>query len=373
MRKRVICSLLASTWSYAAFADVTIYGSLNASIESVQAKGSGTSELPRLTRIATGTSYIGFKGSEDLGNGLSTIWQIDTNLRNFEQGGVNDQGQTAVLGTRNTFLGLQGAFGKVYAGNSDNAYKALADIRLDPFVNTTADVFGGIFDRGGARLPNSVHYFSPTLGGFRGGVTYSFDERRPIATDGSVQNNYRLSIAGRYEWQALTVGLARDVQGSKLNAAGTTLDYTGRAFGRANISYAFSEGTTIGAAFEQDKRSNYKARDTTQNGWIASVTQSFGRSKVSLLYSALGGLQGAATGQPDDYKSSQWVFGAMYDMSKNTQVYAFATKINNHSRAAINFTGPVDPVFDQKSGSSSATLTPGNCPQSIGIGMRVFF
>lgn len=373
MKKRIACSLLAGAWSLAVQAEVTIYGSLNASVESVKASGSGLSELPSTTRIATGTSYLGFKGNEDLGNGLKAFWQIDSNLRNFEQGGVNDLGQSAVFGTRNSFLGLQGEFGKVYLGNSDSAYKALADIRLDPFLNTTADVFGGIFDRGGARLTNSVHYFTPILAGFRAGVTYSFDESRPVAADGTAQNNHRLSMAGRYEWQALTLGLAYDVQGSKLNAARTAMDYNRRAFSRANVSYVLPSGTTLGAAFEQDKKTNNGISDTTQNGWIATVTQNFGRTNVSVLYSVLGRLQGASLGQPDDYKASQWVLGAMYDLSKNTQIYGFATKINNHSRSAINFTGPVDPVYDKNAGTPSALLTPGNSPQSVGVGMRVFF
>lgn len=373
MNKTIIAGLVFMLGSAGALAEVTIYGSLNASIESVQAKGSGTSELKQMTRINTGNSWLGFKGNEDLGNGLKAIWQIDSNLRNFEQGGVNDMGQSAVLGTRNTFFGLDGHWGRIYVGNSDSAYKALSDWRLDPFVNTTGDMFAGIFDQGAARLTNSIHYFSPTVNGFRGGASYSFDESRPTAQDGSTQNNHRLSLAGRYDLAALSLGLGYDVQGSKLNSYKTTIGYNRRTFTQASASYLFSSGTTVGVAFERDSTNNKDVPDTTQDGWIATVTQNFGRTNVSISYSSLGKLKNAALGQPDDYKASQWLIGAMYDVSKYTQFYAFATRINNASRSAVNFSGSVAWVFDHGAGTPSAGLTPGNNPQSIGIGMRVSF
>lgn len=373
MNKTIIAGLLVWLGSAGALAEVTIYGSINASIESVQAKGSGTSELQRMTRINTGNSWLGFKGNEDLGDGLKAFWQIDSNLRSFEQGGVNDMGQPAIMGTRNSFVGLAGEWGRIYVGNSDSAYKALSDWRLDPFVNTTGDMFAGIFDQGAARLTNSVHYFSPAMGGFRVGASYSFDESKPIAKDGSAQNNHRISLAGRYDVDALSLGLGYDVQGSKLNAAKTTIDYYRRTYAQASASYLFPSGTTVGAAFERDSKDNKGIPDTTQDGWIASVTQNFGRTNISLAYSVHGKLQNAAVGQPNDYKASQWLIGAMYDVSKNTQLYTFATRINNNSRSAVNFSGSVAWVFDHGVGTPSAGLTPGNSPQSIGVGMRVSF
>lgn len=373
MNKTIIVGLLFMLGSTGALAEVTIYGSLNASIESVQAKGSGTSELERMARINTGNSYLGLKGNEDLGDGLKAIWQIDSNLRNFEQGGVNDMGQPAILGTRNTFVGLDGHWGRAYVGYSDSAYKALSDWRLDPFVNTTGDMFAGIFDQGAIRMANSVHYFSPTVGGFKAGVSYSFDESKAKAKNGSGQNNHRLSIAGRYDLASLSLGLGYDVQGSKLNATQSAIDYFRRTFTQASASYLFPSGTTVGAAFERDSKANNGVPNTTQDGWIAAVTQNFGRTNVSLAYSAHGKLQNAIVGQPNDYKASQWLIGAMYDVSKNTQWYAFATRINNKSRSAVNFSGSVAWVFDHGVGTPAAGLTPGNNPQSIGVGMRVSF
>jgi predicted porin len=372
MQKTIIAGCLALL-GCAAHADVSIYGSLNASLESVKASGSGTSELPHMNRLNTGNSWLGFKGNEDLGNGLKAFWQIDSNLRSFEQGGVNDLAQSATFGTRNTFLCLQGRFGRFYMGFSDSAYKALDDYRLNPFVNTTGDMYGGIYNHGGARLANSMHYYLPQMNGFQAGATYAFDEARPTATNGLAQNNHRLSLAGRYDYQALTLGLAYDVQGSKLNAAKTDLDYNRRAFSRASASYQFTSGTTFGASFERDRKNNHGVPDTTQDSWLVALTQNFGRTNVSVVYSVQGKLQSAAVGQPDDYKASQWPLGAMYDLSKSTQLYAFATRINNHSRSADNFSGPLAWVFDRNAGTPTATLTPGNNPQSVGLGMRVFF
>ena len=78
-------TLLAATLaglSAAALADVTVYGAIDETLESVSARGAANSSknIGQTTRVNSNSSLIGFKGSEDLGNGLKAIWQVESGV-----------------------------------------------------------------------------------------------------------------------------------------------------------------------------------------------------------------------------------------------------------------------------------------------------
>ena len=61
------------------------------------------------TEIADYGSRIGFKGHEHLGNNLNAIWQVEQN--------TSIAGGNSGFANRESFIGLEGGFGKVRAGN----------------------------------------------------------------------------------------------------------------------------------------------------------------------------------------------------------------------------------------------------------------
>ena len=73
--KKIIAVAIAAL-PMAAMADVTIYGKVAGGIESDRGFD-GVSN----TRVSDYTSRIGFKGSEDLGNGLKAIWQLESRFK----------------------------------------------------------------------------------------------------------------------------------------------------------------------------------------------------------------------------------------------------------------------------------------------------
>ncbi|MBP9528622.1 MAG: porin, partial [Laribacter sp.] len=80
MNKKLIAAALASAFiAPAVLADVQIYGVMNADVESVKATGAvnPAQDTKSATRVSSNTSRIGFKGDEDLGNGLKAIWQVE--------------------------------------------------------------------------------------------------------------------------------------------------------------------------------------------------------------------------------------------------------------------------------------------------------
>lgn len=160
-------------------ADVTLHGFLSSGIESTRAAESGGSKYSTTSRTIDHDSRIGFKGIEDLGCGTKTVWQVESSLHNFKQGGANDKGATASFATRNTFIGIDNSeFGRVLLGNYDSAYKNFVGssnraLGIDLMVNSTADNFASsvLNGRGEARLTNSVHYYSPSWAGFTLGAS----------------------------------------------------------------------------------------------------------------------------------------------------------------------------------------------------------
>ena len=120
-------------------ADVQIYGFISAGVEHAKATGAAGNVADKdqyegRMRIANENSRIGFKGSEDLGNGLKAHWQVEQAVN------VDDNTATNSWASRNSFIGLAGGFGDVRLGRHDDAYKLAIDgVGLNVMTNTTAD------------------------------------------------------------------------------------------------------------------------------------------------------------------------------------------------------------------------------------------
>jgi hypothetical protein len=79
--------------------------------------GDANNDLGNTTRVSTNSSYIGFKGAEALGNGLTAVFQFESGV-GFDNAGT--------LGaTRDSFVGVAGGFGTVVLGNLTGPTRAL--------------------------------------------------------------------------------------------------------------------------------------------------------------------------------------------------------------------------------------------------------
>ena len=111
-RSRVLlCAALLSAAPMAALAqsNVSLYGLMDMSAGQFQPPGAA-----KVWRADSGnmtTSFIGFKGSEDLGGGLNAVFRIEHFLRT-DQGAAGRFNGDAFW-ARNAFAGFQGAFGKI--------------------------------------------------------------------------------------------------------------------------------------------------------------------------------------------------------------------------------------------------------------------
>mgnify|MGYP003084266732 FL=1 len=170
MKKSLIALTLAAL-PVAAMADVTLYGQIKAGVEISKVKlGEQTAaklghekSSKTATEIADFGSRIGFKGHEHLGNNLNAIWQVEQN--------TSIAGGDKEWASRESFIGLEGGFGKVRAGKLDSTVKNTSD-NVDQWESSNGALNMSVFTRVDERAV-SVRYDSPVFSGFSASVQYT--------------------------------------------------------------------------------------------------------------------------------------------------------------------------------------------------------
>lgn len=107
-----------------------VYGQARASIDFMNNNDTTATNEDSAITLSSNYSRLGFKGDEDLGNGLTALWQIEQEF-NVDTGDAFNH-------ARDTFIGLGGGFGTVLAGKLSTPYRA-ATTALDPFHDTAGD------------------------------------------------------------------------------------------------------------------------------------------------------------------------------------------------------------------------------------------
>jgi len=353
LNKKLLAAAVASTLiAPFALADVTIYGTMNASVENVKADGAtnAANNLGSVNRLSSNTTKLGFKGTDDLGDGMKALWQIEQEV-SIDDGGT----RKGTFATRNSFVGVEGGFGRILLGNNDTVYKSIAKAGMvNTMGDTIADVCSdkAVFCRGDARLQNSIHYYTKNYSGFQGGASYGFDEVR-TTVGGARTNKARWSLAASYTDGGLSAGFGYDVQQQKNAVAGNTnLDQT---FMKLSLGYKFGD-TKLGLGYEHEKNEK-STGDLKQSAWTVGAEQKFGKVAVGLIYATMGESKSGAKDGAD-----QLTLGATYDLSKRTQTYAYYTRITNEDAATRTF-----------GGAGLSGVGAGSNPTGLGIGMKVNF
>ena len=183
--KKTLIALALTTLPVAAMAEVVLYGQMKAGYEVNSSKVTGADRDPYLNGIADYGSRIGVKGSEDLGNGLKAIWQVESRIH---LGNSNSSSDT--LANRDSFIGLQhDTYGTVRAGRISNAINANMD-DVDAWEYNSDALGLGKFTRTDARYVG-IAYNSPNWAGFDFSLLYS---PRDNANGGDRKKEYAYEI-----------------------------------------------------------------------------------------------------------------------------------------------------------------------------------
>jgi predicted porin len=222
MKKSLIAlAVMAAAGAASAQSSVTLFGIVDLAVKHV--RGDGNGKQTQLARDGYNSSRLGFRGTEDLGGGMSASFWLEAGINpdtgNGDSSNINNQstgglvvagapaaGATARLGgtqgltfNRRSTVSLAGGWGELRLGR-DYAPHFWNWTIFDPFgtqgVGSATNLISGaglgttaIAGGGGTNLPtlvrasNSIGYFLPAnLGGFYGQVMYAFGENASTCT-----------------------------------------------------------------------------------------------------------------------------------------------------------------------------------------------
>jgi len=333
MMKKILAAAIVSAFAapaFAATANVDIYGAMNVSVDSVDHDGSSTSVgNERRTRVSSNNSYIGFKGAEDLGGGLSAVWQfeyaIQLDQQRFNQAfqaNTDSQGGNSL---RHTFAGLSSkSLGTLTFGTQESPLKTSTG-PLALYTNTLAD-YRSVFTRLSTRADNSILYTSPSMSGLQLRAMYGFrNEDGAVATDDSKMWAASAVYRNGPLYATLAYEAGDDTFNPGNNSAGTGAPIRSKNDAwRAGVGYTFGN-TKLGLAYEDNDAENM-AGVTTNDGsaWYASVAHKMGNITLNAAYTdrdeTVSGLDNGA---------QQVTVGVDYNLSKRTMVYALYTEVSN--------------------------------------------
>lgn len=423
MQKKLIALAVAGLASAGAFAqsNVTIYGVADGSFESVSANGasSGTGYASR-TRIATNSSLIGFKGTEDLGNGLKAMFQVENqiSLDGPSSTTTNSQSMGNGWNTRDTFVGLSGGFGAVLAGYVSTPQRSTAakydlmpgatgsgsSLNMIGRVNLGGVTQGALgttnnFDAstavgGGQSVTNNVGtifrsqalaYVTPVFKGFNGVIAYVPNENRDNTATGTgyKRNQYGWNAAANYANGPINVSLAY----LKLNDIGAI-----SAIGGAGAPFSGDQNHTnwlLGASYDLSPSTkvsfmydNFKGKlglsaggevEVKRNAFYLAGKQSFGANDLVVAYmrnddNKVNGVGGSF----GDTGAQAWSVRLAHNFSKRTQAYAIYTQIENEANAVYDFNA-IDPAVPGGTGGGNGVVSAGADPRVLGVGIRHSF
>ena len=392
MNKKLIAVAVAGVLAApAVMADnsVTIYGVADVGLEQVEAKGAtagAASDVAGKSRVTSNSSYIGFKGQEELGGGLKAIWQIEQAIDIDDGGGST---KTNGFATRDSFVGLSSAAaGKVIMGRITTPTRAVAS-KLDVFpgqagIGADTAILGntGQANKQGdlafdTRKQNSVGFESAKIAGMTLSAAYIANESR---TNSNNPWGWGAGLTGG--WGPVTAMFAYEehrgadgLNGNNMTAASAhgSLDTNYR------IGLGFSQsGLTLNAIYEMMELRGGNATamgagvtELSRDAFWIGGKYAMGKHEFRLAYAmalAADQTKDFETTEVKDSEAQQISVGYGYNFSKRTQVYGVYSTVDNKSGAAYDF-GP----SKSKVGTSTQPVAAGADPEGFSIGVRHLF
>jgi predicted porin len=260
MKKLVIASAVAAALaSGSVFAENTVYGKVGLSID-LATKTTGDVKSKSVSNVS---SRFGFKGKEDLGNGMSSFYR-------YEAGTSDEQGDAT--GTRLLYAGLEGDFGQVGVGSQWTPTYTLVRSAHDPFNSIGGNLAGGNF-AAGFRTSDAIWY----LNSF-GDVTFA---AALVADEASDKINDATDVAVSVPVGPVTIGVAfQQTDAERTYSDGNT----GDSQSAVNIGYKADDLSVNLGVFMTDMEDDWTVVTASYMGFTAQFEDNGTDNQTSLGY-----------------------------------------------------------------------------------------
>lgn len=327
MKKSLIAlAVLAASGAAMAQSSVTLYGVLDTGLT----YSKGEESVYGMTHVGGNVnSRLGFRGVEDLGNGLKATFNLEAGMGVDDGNNYMDKDSNGMAFRRTSTVGLQGSFGEVRLGRMlTSSYLAVS--RYDAFGDTGigASLAWNPTNTGYApRTENAISYTSPNFSGFKFGAEYGFGEQQKAS------DKRYIGIGAMYDNGPLSLGLGVDrLNGDTQNNTQWDENQTTWHLGG---SYNFGVAKLLGFYKET------KFKETGLNaGNDSTKFKTFGLG-VTAPVGAAGEVRASYNHYRDSdagetLKADQLSLGYVHNLSKRTALYGTYAYLKNKNKDGDN-------------------------------------
>ena len=413
MQKKIIALAVAGL-STAAFAqtNVTIYGVADVSAQGYNmASGSARAYSTSNTagKVASGGSFdmtnnsslLGFKGTEDLGNGLKGLFQMETNVNLTGGSAVAVQNGTQGFGSmRDSYVGLNSKYGTVLGGYLSTPYRSVVtgfDVmpgatgvgRTENFIGATklnsnnvsgvATTTTDAVTAASSIRASALAYALPTMYGFNGAIAYtgSANNGRNNATVNTTNGTQlpQSALSLNLGWEGYGVGIKGAFQQAKINSESTNTvvnsaaNYTSYVIG---AQYTGVPGLKVAAMYNRNSLGTNAApagaptlgsmKGSNNQFWVGASYR-FGNNEPRISWAQSSNTSGMSAANIGQDGGKQVTANWGYYLSKRTQVYGIVSYVGNNANGVWNMAGT----------GSNLLPTGGQKITTYGAGLRTNF
>ena len=349
--KKYLIAMAAATAAGAALAQssVTLFGVVDASVIYTRGSGDGSAHKTQLGNSGNMFSRLGFRGTEDLGGGLSASFWLEMGLQKDSGTGFpsNSNNQASGNGTpgvmsfnRRSTVSLAGPFGEVRLGR-DYVPAFWNTAIFDPFgtgggIGANQIYFsglGGLVAPTGTRASNSVGYFLPAnLGGFYGQVMYAMGENDSTSVLPGTQ------VSNKHDGQH--TGARFGYQSGGLNVAIATgrTRYVSGDLRVTNLGAAYTFGPSLMNLKLTSELYKESKGSTDAKGVLVGFQLPIGPGEIKASYARYRLEPLNAVREPT---TSKLALGYVHNLSKRTAVYGTIARISNKNGATQALAGAI--------------------------------
>lgn len=339
MQKKLIALAVAGLVSAPVMAqsNVTVYGIVDAYVGYGK---QGDNKKFAVNGGGLSGSRLGFKGTEDLGNGLKAVFTLEYSLNNDVNEGVGTGG----LRARQQFVGLQGGFGFLGLGRQYSPgfgvykYDSSMGTGWSPQSIFSSQSGSTITPNSPARVSNSINWKSNNMGGLTVNAIYGLGEVNEV--DERRQGDFA-AVGFDYDNGPLNVGvIIHHINNGAADNKKEWLLGGGYDFGAVKLLGSYQQKKIGGL---NDKI--YQIGVNVPVGASSAVQANFGR------FDADAG---------SDFDANAFSVSYTHSLSKRTTAYAAYTLVDNKDGANFNsFVASKDAAGDKGHG--------------LGVGIRHVF
>lgn len=371
MQKKLIALAVAAAFSAPAFADVSLYGTVDAAV--VRASGDGQKSDIQAVSGGLSPSRFGVKSVSDLNNGMKAVVVLEYGLDTQTNATVGTTA-TGALQARQQMLAVAGGFGTFATGYLQTTgydwavkFDPTAESSVSPLQSMTGGTNHLIGSNAlGARAPRALAYISPDMGGVTVALNYSTDTG--LTTGAGGLGNLAQPAAG-VDTKVGALLASVTYSGGPLSVGGVYAKSSAQsltpALSLTDLAVGASFDLTVVKLFgtyQQTKNDTVNANSDKAMSFSAVAPVGPGAVVFSYAKSTLGA---STSGAGLSKNGSGFTVGWLQGLSKTATLYVTASKMSNGSNGRLY---SVD-----NNALANANLTLGGSSTMLALGLNQKF